>query len=120
MTETQPMTDDISVSLDYNLAVMLAAHVDQSNAYDSQAEFVQEALWDKLCEDYQSSDVLEAFIAWQEDRVTALKHDAQQTIREYEQAVTRLQEAQRDFEQTVENEAEEFFQQLEEADYTMR
>lgn len=120
MTGTQPMADDISVSLDYNLAVMFATHVDQSDAYDSRAEFVQQALWEKLCEDYQSSDVIEAFIAWQKERVTTLKHDAQHTIREYEQAVTRLQEAQRDFEQTVENEAEEFFQQLEEADYTMK
>lgn len=117
MTANQTVSDTISVPLDYNLAVMLATHVDQSEKYDSRGSFVQEALWDKLCDEYESSDIHEAFIAWQEQRVATVKREAQQTIRQYEQEAIRLHEAQGDFEATVETEVEEFLRQLEDADY---
>lgn len=120
MTANQIDPDATTISLDYNLALMLATHVEQSDAYNSREEFVHEALWDKLCTDYECSEVLEAFIAWQEERVATVKHEAQQSIREYEQEITRLQEAQRDFEHTIETEAEEFWRQLENADYETR
>lgn len=117
MTQKKTVPDAVSASLDDELAVILATHVDQSDEYESRADFLREALWDKLCEEYESSDVLEAFISRQDDRIEALKHDAQHAIHEYEREVERLREVQQTFEETVEDEAAAFFAQLEAAEY---
>lgn len=117
MVRKKTVPDSVTASLDYDLAVILATHVDQSDEYDSRADFVREALWDKLCEEYESSDVLEEYISRQERRVDELKRDAEYTIGEYEKEVDRLREAQKEFDQTVENEAEELFEQLDDAEY---
>lgn len=117
MTQKKTVPDSVSASLDYELAVILATHVDQSDEYESRADFVREALWDKLCDEYESSEVLEAFIARQEERIEALKNEAQNAITDYETEVERLREVQRTFDETVEDEADTFFAQLEEAEY---
>lgn len=69
MNANQTVPDAISVRLQSHGN---AIHVDQSDAYDSQADFVREALWDKLYENYQSGEVLKAFIAWHDERVGAV------------------------------------------------
>lgn len=117
MQPKKTIPDSVTASLEYDLAVILATHVDQSDEYDSRAAFVREALWDKLCDEYGSSEVLEKLISRQEDRVEELKYEAQNSIREYEAEVERLRKAQRDFDETIEDEAAAFFDQLEAAEY---
>lgn len=117
MPPKKTIPDSITASLEYDLAVILATHVDQSDEYESRAAFVREALWDKLCDEYGSSEVLEKFISRQKDLINELKHDAQNSIREYEAEVERLREVQKDFDETIEDEAAAFFDQLEAAEY---
>jgi Arc/MetJ-type ribon-helix-helix transcriptional regulator len=120
MTRKKKVPDNVSATLDYELAVILATHVDQSEEYDSRADFVREAIWEKLRDEHGTSDILDEFINRQEELVQTKKHEATASVRRYEQEIQRLKALKKERDETVEEEADEFFEQLEEAEYEQR
>ena len=117
MTHKKDVPDEVTATLDYELAVILATHVDQGEEYDSRAEFVREALWEKLRQEYQASDILDEFITRQEELVQEQKWKARSTIQQYEVERDRLKALKQERDETVKEEATDFFDQLEDAEY---
>lgn len=120
MSRKKNIPDNVTATLDYELAVTLATHVDQSDEYDSRAEFVREAIWEKLRQEYRTSDVLDEFITRQEGIVQERKGEAERSIRQYKAELDRLKALKRERDGTVEEEAADFFDQLADAEYEDR
>lgn len=117
MARKKKVPDSVTATLDYELAVILATHVDQSDEYDSRADFVREAIWEKLRNEYRTSDILDEFIARQEELVQEKKWEAKNTVRQYEDEIERLKALKKDRDEMVKEEADEFFDKLQEAEY---
>lgn len=116
MGRKKSVPDSASAALDYDLAVIFATYVEQSDEYESRADFVRAALWEKLRDDVGTTDVLDHYIQTQKKRVEKLEAEKRRVDREFEAEKDRLQDLQRERDETAEEEAEEFFDQLSEAD----
>lgn len=108
--------DSVSASLNYNLATGPSTHVDHSDDYESRADFVRDAIWEKMEREYQTSDVLDAIIEQQESVVDDARSEAERSAERYQEAVERLEALTEDRDEAVEKEADEFFDQLDEVD----
>lgn len=106
----------VSASLDYELAVILATHVEESDEYESKADFLREALWEKLRDDVGSTDVLDHYIQIQEEKVRQLKAKKSGVEQRLRTESERLEAMQEERVETAEAEADEFFEQLSDAE----
>lgn len=116
MGRKKKVPDKVSATLDYDLAVALSTHVEQSEEFENRADFVREALWEKLVEESGTSEVLDHYIEKQQERVRDAKWQMEGAESTFQEEKRRLKALKETRDETVEEEADEFFEKLENAE----
>lgn len=74
-------------------------------------------MWEKLRHEYRTSGVLDECIPRQEALVLKRKGKAESTIQQYEAELDRLKTLKQEREEIIKEEAADFFDRLEDAEY---
>lgn len=117
MARKKKVPDSVSAKLDYDLSVMMSTHIEESDEYQSRAEFIRDAMIEKLKRDCKTTDVLEYYIQEKQKEIDEIEKEKQAIITRYKRKKKKLKNLRKEKERLVKKETTEFFDKLKKSNY---